>query len=69
MNSNTSRLCFKLSIVAALLASAALSASNPDFLSTYKGTPFQDSRYKGGAQKIPGKVYCAYYDLGGEGVA
>jgi len=69
VNSNTSRLCFKLSIVAALLASAALSASNPDFLSTYKGTPFQDSRYKGGAQKIPGKVYCAYYDLGGEGVA
>jgi hypothetical protein len=31
--------------------------------------PFHDSRYSGGAQKIPGKVMCAYYDLGGEGVA
>lgn len=35
----------------------------------YRGTPFVDSRYKGGAQKIPGRVECAYYDLGGEGVA
>jgi len=35
----------------------------------YRGTPFADSRYKGGAQKIPGRVECAYYDLGGEGVA
>jgi hypothetical protein len=35
----------------------------------YKGTPYQDSRYQGGAQKIPGRVECAYYDLGGEGVA
>src|ERR1700677_893014 len=39
------------------------------FLAQYKGTPYQDSQYKGGAQKIPGKVLCAYYDLGGEGVA
>jgi hypothetical protein len=35
----------------------------------YKGTPYADGRYKGGAQKIPGRVECAYYDLGGEGVA
>jgi hypothetical protein len=35
----------------------------------YKGTPYHDSRYQGGAQKIPGRVDCAYYDLGGEGVA
>jgi hypothetical protein len=35
----------------------------------YKGTPYQDSRYQGGAQKIPGRVECAYYDIGGEGVA
>jgi hypothetical protein len=25
--------------------------------------------YQGGPQKIPGKVQCAYYDLGGEGIA
>ncbi len=35
----------------------------------YKGTPFIDSHYKVGAQIIPGKVDCAAYDLGGEGVA
>ena len=35
----------------------------------YDGKPFQDSRYKNGAQIIPGKVYCAYYDFGGQGIA
>jgi hypothetical protein len=35
----------------------------------YSGRPFQDSVYHGGPQKIPGRVQCAYYDLGGEGVA
>jgi hypothetical protein len=44
-------------------------ATGDDFLSQYKGTPFHDSRYVGGAQQIPARVECAYYDLGGEGVA
>jgi hypothetical protein len=35
----------------------------------YKGSPYHDSRYQGGAQRIPGRVNCAYYDLGGEGIA
>ena len=35
----------------------------------YQGRPFQDSVCQGGPQKIPGRIYCAYYDLGGEGVA
>ena len=35
----------------------------------YYGRPFQDSVYQGGPQTIPGPVQCAYYDLGGEGVA
>jgi hypothetical protein len=35
----------------------------------YQGTPYHDSVYPGGPQKIPGRVQCAYYDLGGEGVA
>ena len=38
-------------------------------LNGYKGTPFHDRVYHGGPQKIPGRVQCAYYDLGGEGVA
>jgi hypothetical protein len=38
-------------------------------LTGYKGEPFHDSVYHGGPQPIPGRVQCAYYDLGGEGVA
>ena len=40
-----------------------------DFLRTYKGLPYHDARYSGGAQRVPGKVFPAYFDLGGEGVA
>jgi hypothetical protein len=53
-------------MVASILPTTAFSQS---FLSQYKGLPYHDSRYRGGPQKIPGKVVCAYYDLGGEGVA
>jgi len=53
----------------AVVATTAFCAPKPDFLATYKGTPYHDSRIQGGAQVIPGKVFCAYYDLGGEGVA
>lgn len=35
----------------------------------YKGTPYADTIYTDGAQSIPGKLQCEYYDLGGEGVA
>jgi hypothetical protein len=35
----------------------------------YAGVPYQDSRHTGEAQKIPGRVECAFYDRGGEGVA
>jgi hypothetical protein len=52
-----------------LIPGSAIGAGRPDFLASYKGTPFEDSRYRSGAQKIPGKVLCAYYDRGGEGVA
>lgn len=52
--------------VAAPLASAT---SRDDFLRAYKGTPYTDSQWHASPQKIPGKVYCAYYDRGGEGVA
>jgi hypothetical protein len=53
----------------ALFTITAPGASNTDFLSHYKGTPYEDGQYRGGAQKIPGVVRCAYYDRGGEGVA
>jgi hypothetical protein len=37
--------------------------------SDYQGEPYEDSVYKSAAQVIPGRVQCAYFDLGGEGVA
>jgi hypothetical protein len=52
-----------LSVVAMNLS--GLAALPPD----YTGQPFHDSVYSAGAQRIPGKIECAYYDLGGEGVA
>jgi hypothetical protein len=63
MNQRVLPVCF---MVASMLPSTAFSQS---LLSQYKGLPYHDSRYTGGSQKIPGKVLCAYYDLGGEGVA
>jgi len=35
----------------------------------YLGTPYKDEVYPGGPQIIPGRVQCAYFDFGGEGVA
>ena len=55
-------------IFLAFLASAE-SSTQKDFFKHYTGAPYQDTRYAGGPQKIPGKVECAYYDRGGEGVA
>ena len=52
-----------------VFGAAPLRAAQTGFLRHYKGTPYHDSRYQGGAQAIPGKVLCAYYDLGGEGAA
>ena len=52
-----------------LAAFSSSTESNAPFLNKYEGTPFHDSKYQGGAQHIPGKIVCAYYDLGGEGIA
>src|SRR5271165_4422289 len=69
MNVSIPRSLLAVAIVAVLFGAASLRALQADFLTQYKGTPFHDSRYTGGPQPIPGKVMCAYYDLGGEGVA
>ena len=55
-----------LCLIAALTTATAFSQS---FLEQYKGQPYHDERYQGGPQKVPGRVFCAFYDLGGEGVA
>jgi hypothetical protein len=59
-----------LRMLALILAACfAVTAPATDFLASYKGAPYEDSRYHGGAQSIPGRVQCAYYDRGGEGIA
>jgi hypothetical protein len=35
----------------------------------YKGTLYSDILYHDGAQTIPWKLQCEYYDFGGEGIA
>jgi hypothetical protein len=63
-------LLFRLSLaLPALIAATAADGPKAGFLQAYQGTPYHDSRYQGGAQRIPGRVHCAYYDLGGEGLA
>jgi hypothetical protein len=55
--------------VFALSSRIIVSASQKEFIRNYKGTPYQDARHQGRAQKIPGRVECSLYDRGGEGVA
>jgi hypothetical protein len=53
-----------------LLSMLFLEACNSNkSVGNYEGLPFEDLVYKNGAQKVPGKLQCEYYDMGGEGVA
>jgi Carbohydrate binding module (family 6) len=54
--------CMVIVVALSFRASAALPSG-------YGGKPFCDSVYTNGAQGIPGRVQCAFYDLGGEGIA
>ena len=61
---------FSIAVAAAAQTSQTTPAlSRVNFLKQYKGTPYADARHTGGPQTIPGKVFPAYYDMGGEGVA
>ena len=56
--------------VAMLGLVAGIGGAAPDDVhKTYSGTPFEDERHPNGRQTIPGRVECALYDRGGEGVA
>ena len=46
-----------------------ISSCHSGFPGDYIGKPYSDVRYHSGAQSIPGKLQCEYYDFGGEGVA
>jgi len=63
---NGSTIIFAVMVLSAM---ALVASSNAGLPTNYQGKPFQDSVYTAGAQQIPGRVECAYYDLGGEGVA
>jgi hypothetical protein len=53
-----------------LLSMPFLEACNSNkSVGNYEGRPFEDVVYNNGAQKVPGKLQCEYYDNGGEGVA
>src|SRR5260370_14851724 len=56
-------------ILIAIAGMTLVLCSNAELPPGYKGKPFQDTVYTAGPQNIPGRVECAYYDLGGEGVA
>ena len=58
-----------LPVLAAFFFSRPICAAGQTYQQSYRGTPYEDSHYKGGAQVVPGIVACAYYDRGGEGVA
>jgi hypothetical protein len=66
MDRKSLQLCIVWAVIAAV---GTIGASRVDFLAHYKGVPYADNHYQGSPQQIPGKVYCAYYDRGGEGVA
>jgi len=58
----------RMSLFSAFCVSILFSCQvNP--LGDYKGTPYSDNVYTNGAQTIPGKLQCEYYDFGGEGIA
>jgi len=62
----------KSTVSFALIAIASMTlviSSNAALPSDYKGKPFQGALHTSGPQHVPGRVECAYYDLGGEGVA
>ena len=52
-----------------ILCHILISSCQVNRLQDYKGRPYYDGKYTSGAQIIPGKLQCEYYDLGGEGVA
>ncbi|MBK9389600.1 MAG: carbohydrate-binding protein [Bacteroidetes bacterium] len=67
----SSRLCFSIPSFI-IICSAVLifeGCRTNTGISKYQGSPYSDSVYKSGAQVIPGKLQCEYYDFGGEGVA
>lgn len=59
-----------LKTIACLFACITVSLAGRAVLpADYTGKPFEDSVYKSGPQTVPGRIQCAYFDFGGEGIA
>jgi hypothetical protein len=63
---STGRRLAQLTLALLGFSGCGLPAAPP---SDYAGRPYQDAVHAGVPQRIPGPVFCAYYDTGGEGVA
>jgi hypothetical protein len=62
LNPNCLLVVFAVGVLGTPMLEAAIPAD-------YTGKPFQDASHTNGAQVIPGRIECACYDVGGEGVA
>jgi hypothetical protein len=59
-----------LALLVGVSAAVLARAADPTFIpASYTGSPFGDSRHPKAPQKVPGRLQCELYDLGGEGVA
>ena len=56
-------------IIAAVLTFASTALAQSNLPPTYKGTPYTDAQHKTAPQVVPGRVACAFYDNGGQGIA
>jgi hypothetical protein len=65
---NTKRSFFVISTLV-IAVSVLIACQSTVKVNNYSGTPFSDSLYSAGAQTIPGKLQCEFYDFGGEGIA
>jgi hypothetical protein len=64
------RLLLVLAFAAEMAAAGPASAAEPSFIPAgYVGSPFGDTRHPKAPQRIPGRLQCELYDLGGPGVA
>src|SRR5271170_4270891 len=66
---SSSHQLFLVAVFALTASSLIVNAGAATGQKAYTGVPYRDGLYTGGAQKIPGRVECAYYDSGGEGTA
>jgi hypothetical protein len=69
MNCENTRFCLFLAAYSVAIGTVYFGGCASQGWQGYQGKPFYDASHSGGPQKIPSRVQCACYDLGGEGLA